>query len=262
MNPVKKTKIVFSPSNLDTYDRMFMDEHNAAMGYTSPLVPRVESIVETMNRLYPVPSPIHAPFRRWIENNRLARFDCFLPPSWNCTCYKCVTYQVQSENDVVYFEQIKDEKDNREIAFETRGITTADRLPAINLTPGVENELLKTEQDIRYFEIVKDEKERNEQLEDERECQTVDRLQILCDVAARTAANDIPTLSAVRETVNVTVTHVCHFFSEIDLNGPEAPNTPKITTVQFEPAYSDQGKEKAQRDWIRRMQITPIKLQF
>ena len=90
------------------------------------------------------------------------------------------------------------------------------------MSPGVEYELIKAERDVRYFERRKDEKERNEQLEDERECPTVDRLQILCDVAARTAANGIPTLPAVsvQENMNVTVTHV----------------------------YSDQGKEKAQRD--------------
>ena len=47
----------------------------------------------------------------------------------------------------------------------------------------------------------------------------VDRLQILCEVAARSAANAIPTQLAPAtieiEPLNVTVNNICHFFSEI-----------------------------------------------
>ena len=77
MQPSKKAKITFSPSNIDEYERAFRIQHDIVMGYSSPLVPRVKSIVDVMNETFPVPSSIHVPFRRWIEHNHLARFDCF-----------------------------------------------------------------------------------------------------------------------------------------------------------------------------------------
>ena len=88
---------------------------------------------------------------------------------------------------------------------------------------------------------------------------------MLCDIAARSAANAIPTQLATAtiemEPLNVTVNNICHFFSEIGLSGPDDPTTPKITTVQFM-SNSDQSKEKAQQAWIRRMRMTPIRLHF
>ena len=87
MQPYKKAKIVLSSSNVDEYERLFRVEHDAAMGYISPLVLRVKMIVDVMNETYPVPSPIDVPFRRWLEHNQLVRFDCFNEPSWLCICY-------------------------------------------------------------------------------------------------------------------------------------------------------------------------------
>ena len=115
------------------------------------------------------------------------------------------------------------------------------------------------------FERIKREKECDEDEGDHRGVMAVDRLQMLCDVAARSAATTIPTqlTTAVikMEPLNVTVNNVCHFFSEIDLTGPDVPTTPKITTIQFV-SYSDQSKAKAQQAWIRRMRMTPIRLNF
>ena len=59
------------------------------------------------------------------------------------------------------------------------------------------------------------------------------------------------------------VNHVCHFFTDFDFLAPEGPNTPIISTIQFySPVDSDQGKAKAQRDWIRRARMTPTTLHF
>ena len=43
----------------------------------------------------------------------MARFDCFQEPSWNCSCYKCVTWCANREADVSMMEAIMDER-NRE----------------------------------------------------------------------------------------------------------------------------------------------------
>ena len=79
MNPTKKTKIIFSPFNVDEYERQFIIEHQIAMGYMSPIIPRTQNVVELMNQAYPVPSPLDASFRRWIDHQQAARFDCFKP---------------------------------------------------------------------------------------------------------------------------------------------------------------------------------------
>ena len=79
VNPTKKAKITFSPSDVDHYERLLLLEHAVAMGYVSPAIPREKSMVERMNEAFPVPSPLHASFRRWIEHNQAARFDCFRP---------------------------------------------------------------------------------------------------------------------------------------------------------------------------------------
>ena len=266
VNPTKKAKIVFSPSNVDHYERLFMLEHDIAMGYVSPAIPREKSMVERMNEAFPVPSPLHASFRRWIEHNQAARFDCFRPPSWVCTCYKCVTYQLRSEKDVNYFELMKDEQECAAIGLDTRGILTADRVTLFeNGSPALAdlNYGTQSESDVVFFENIKNDKEREEMLKDDRGQNATDRLQMLCDVAARAAANTIPVVTEVpvREPINVEVIKVCHFFTEMNFDGPDAPTTPKLTTIQFLPD-SDLGKEQAQRAWIQRMRMTPVKIHF
>ena len=213
MHSAKKTKIVYSPSNLDHYERLYKAEHDAAMGYSYPIYPRTIDIVERMNRAYPVPSPIHVPFRRWMESNQLARFDCFLPSSWNCTCYKCVTFQVQSERDVVLFEQIKDEKERGDVLVDNRSAMTTDRLLVLGFSPG------HNESDILLFEGIKEAKELDEIGTDERGVLALDRLQMLCDVAARSAAiaipNEVVPTTIQTEPLNVCVNNICHFFPSL-----------------------------------------------
>ena len=76
----------FSPSNVDEYERLFRLEHDVAMGYATPTVPRepkvksaskVKSALELFMEQNPVPSPLHDTFRYWIERNANAKFDCF-----------------------------------------------------------------------------------------------------------------------------------------------------------------------------------------
>ena len=67
MQPIKKAKIIFSPSNVDHYERLFMNEHDVAMGYRPPTSPRIPSILDRVNAAFPVPPNIHQSFRAWIE---------------------------------------------------------------------------------------------------------------------------------------------------------------------------------------------------
>ena len=223
MQPLKKPKIVFSPSNVDHYERVFRTEHDIAMGYQARPSPRVDDIVERANNAFPVPPHIHTSFRDWIEHNRQARFDCFREPSWLCTCYKCVTFQVQSDSEIAMFEAIKDEHEAVEFKSDgdVKGISTTDRMGF---------------------------------------AATDERMQMLADIAARAAAEG--TAPVIPGQFFGAVSCVCHFFTDINLNAPEGPQTPKITTIQVQPDYSDQGKEKAQKAWIRRSRVTPTTLRF
>ena len=83
----------------------------------------------------------------------------------------------------------------------------------------------------------------------------------LANIAARSAAAEgIPPVIA--DQFFASVSCVCHFFTHINLNAREDPQTPKVTTIQLQPDFSDQGKEKAQKEWIRRSRVTPTTLCF
>ena len=59
------------------------------------------------------------------------------------------------------------------------------------------------------------------------------------------------------------VSCVCHFFTEMNLEDTDGPKTPKLTTIQINTNVdSDQGKEQAQQAWIRRVRMTPTMLHF
>ena len=92
-----------------------------------PRVSVVMSIIDGMTLRYPVPSSIHAPFRQWIEHNRLARLYCFEKRCWLCTCYKCITFQMNAEHDTSLYEKIKNEQERLNLEIDLKGI-----LPAIN----------------------------------------------------------------------------------------------------------------------------------
>ena len=221
MQPFKKAKIVFSPSNVDQYEQVFRLEHDIAMGYVARPQPIVPSLVDVMNALYPVPSPIHAPFRQWIEHNKQARFDCFEEPSWLCTCYKCITFQMNAEHDTTMFEKIKDEEERLQIEKDVRG-----SIPSMNPSQRSDS-----------------------------------NLELLATIALQNERATRPPPPPAWEPVTATVTNVCHFFTSINLEGPIAPSTPKLTTVTFR-ADSDNGKENAQQAWIKRQQMTPHTLRF
>ena len=45
-----------------------------------------------------------------------------------CTCYKCVAIQLQSEQDTIMYEGIKDEKERTELFSDGRGLTVEEYL--------------------------------------------------------------------------------------------------------------------------------------
>ena len=91
------------------------------------------------------------------------------------------------------------------------------------------------------------------------------RMQMLADIAARAGAK-----SAAQDVNNNipgsffgAVSCVCHFFTEMNLEETDGPKTPKLTTIKFQVEVdSDLGKEKAHREWIRRVRMTPTVLHF
>ena len=72
-------RIKFTADNVDYYEAQFRLEHDRAMGY----------------KTFPVPFEPHETFRAWINRNKLAHFDCFQEPNWNCPCYKCETFRTR-----------------------------------------------------------------------------------------------------------------------------------------------------------------------
>ena len=74
-----------------------------------------------------------------------------------------------------------------------------------------------------------------------------------------TVATIVPNLG--NQEMNAPVSQVSHFYTEFDMNRPDSPQTPKMTTVNFD-YNSDYGKAEAQLKWAQRMQKTPTKLRF
>ena len=116
MSSPEPKRIKFTDDNIEYYERQFKLEHDIAMGYVprpTPRTPPVPSIMELAMEVFrPPPSiqPIMETFRAWINRNRMARFDCFQEPGWNCSCYKCVTWCANREADVTMMERIMDER--------------------------------------------------------------------------------------------------------------------------------------------------------
>ena len=225
MNPSSPQRVMkkmrFSPSNVDMYERMFKLEHDVAMGYKQPAVPRVPKVKTALDQFmedHPVPSPLHESFRCWIARNAMAKFDCFEDPNYLCECYKCATWQKQEDHQYTIMEFAKSEHETLMLKTDVSGISAVDRF-------------MKTEQ----------------------------------EPSSRTV-NNMPSVSKYsdnKENINIPVNvgSVCHFFTDFDLLADEAPQTPKLTTVTFDPE-SDQGKAEAQLKWARRVQHTPTNLRF
>jgi len=73
MNPSSPERVMkkmrFSLSNVDKSEHMFKLEHDVAMGYKPPAVPRVPKVKTALDQFmedHPVPSPLHESFRCWI----------------------------------------------------------------------------------------------------------------------------------------------------------------------------------------------------
>ena len=109
-------RIKFSDENVDYYERLFMIEHNRAMGYTEREPEAIQrqhmstqiSLVEAANAAFPIPFQLHETFRVWIHRNRMARFDCFEEPNWTCQCYKCETFRAKFNEDLDLQESYMD----------------------------------------------------------------------------------------------------------------------------------------------------------
>ena len=64
-----------------------------------------------------------------------------------------------------------------------------------------------------------------------------------------------------KENAPPVVNSVSHIYTEFDMLRPEDPQTPKLSTVEFD-YESDQCKAEAQFKWVMRMQKTPTNLRF
>ena len=96
-------RIKFTADNVDYYEAQFRLEHDRAMGYiprTEPVQPQEVPLNVLANQTFPVPFELHETFRAWINRNKLARFDCFQEPNWNCPCYKCETFRTRQNEDL------------------------------------------------------------------------------------------------------------------------------------------------------------------
>ena len=100
----KKTK--FSPSSIDeverntitrligTENRYYVPEHFKG---------RTQTLWDTLATAFPLPNDSN--IQSYVRRFGLQRpvFDCFLPPSYTCICYKCLTL---TEPDIRYFHEI------------------------------------------------------------------------------------------------------------------------------------------------------------
>ena len=108
-NPTKKIK--FSPSNVEMYEAEFLRIHDIAMGYIQrpvPLATPTKSIQEQLMERFPCPSPLRDNFQALIAIHKQAVFDCFLPPAWLCSCYKCETWRGTQDEHIDFYENIMD----------------------------------------------------------------------------------------------------------------------------------------------------------
>ena len=84
------SKIIFAPSNLEKYEKLFMREHNIAMGYESPLVRNVKLKTDWEKLVEALPCPPDVQFKLEQIKRSSPRYDCFMAVSNSCRCYKCL----------------------------------------------------------------------------------------------------------------------------------------------------------------------------
>ena len=296
--PAKKMK--FSPSNVDEYERVFRLEHDVAMGYATPTVPRVPKVktaLELFMEQNPVPSPLHDSFRCWIERNANAKFDCFEEPSWQCVCYKCVAWQKKIDHEMAIMEAIKTDHEESHKQDDLTGMSRTDRLftlaqstqidkyVATAITVQPRNDHTKfdcfeepnwlctcykcltwqesIDSEIAGMEVIKAEQESMYERTNRAGVTTTSRL--VPSEKSSPAPNTVYTANRMQTTCadvlsTVHANNVCHFYVDFDMVKSEHPQTPKLTTLTFTAPDSDHGKEEAQRKWARRMSLTPNNL--
>ena len=141
----------FSLSNVDKSEHMFKLEHDVAMGYKPPAVPRVPKVKTALDQFmedHPVPSPLHESFRCWIAWNAMAKFDCFEDPNYLCECYKCAMWQKQEDYQYTIMEFAKSEHETLMLKTDVSGVSAVDRFMkteqepssrTVNNMPSVQN---------------------------------------------------------------------------------------------------------------------------
>ena len=110
-NQMETKKPRFSPSTFEEVERTTIarlvgteDRYVAPLEYRG----RVSSTWDLLVAAFPVPENVNVV--SYVQRNGLARpmYDCFLPPSFNCTCYKCHTMLYP---DIQYFHQVMESQD-------------------------------------------------------------------------------------------------------------------------------------------------------
>ena len=95
------------------YETEFLRMHDIAMGYVQrpvPLATPTKSIQEQLMEQFRCPSPLRDNFQALIAIHKHAVFDCFLPPTWLCSCYECETWCGTQDERIDLYENIMDLK--------------------------------------------------------------------------------------------------------------------------------------------------------
>ena len=69
---------------------------------------RIQTTWDTLVETFPMPAHLNLPTLKQTVNSCRPIYDCFLPPSYNCICYKCL---VATAPDVSYFHEIMEQAD-------------------------------------------------------------------------------------------------------------------------------------------------------
>ena len=111
----KRTK--FSPSNIDELEKTVIARLVGLRDENRYSVPdefrgRIQTTWDTLVEAFPMPAHLNIPtLKQTLKqtvNSCKPIYDCFLPPSYNCICYKCL---VATAPDVSYFHEIMEQAD-------------------------------------------------------------------------------------------------------------------------------------------------------
>ena len=110
----KRTK--FSPNSIEQAEKEIIDRligNEDRYAVPSDFRGRVQTTWDSLVAAFPAPIAYTVPLRVGQTGLNRASFDCFLPPSFNCSCYKCTTIMYP---EVEMYHRIMDDKDLEESA--------------------------------------------------------------------------------------------------------------------------------------------------